>query len=210
MPAKYLQHFTFKCVYIFAKNQQMKIRCIVPVCLCLLFVLRGAAQQKPTDIDKSPLDESYCPQNYPILKMNGSIKDEPVARVIYSRPQKNGRTIFDGIVKFGEIWRLGANEATEIEFFKPVKFGGQNVPKGRYTMFAICDKNKWTIILNTNNYVWGLAYNQKKDLIRVDVPTQENIEDVEFLTIFFENGKPKNASLNIMWESTKVSIPVSY
>jgi len=186
----------------------MKITCIV---LCgLLFCLQAHAQQKPTDVDKSPLDESYCPQNYPILKMNGSVKEEPVARVIYSRPQKNGRTIFDGIVKYGEIWRLGANEATEIEFFKPVKFAGQNVPKGRYTLYAICDKSKWTMILNKENYVWGLAYNQKKDLLRVDVPIQDNVEDVETFTIFFEGNKPQNTKLNILWDTAKVSIPVAY
>ena len=143
--------------------------------------------------------------------MNGAVKTDPVARVIYSRPQKNGREIFDGIVKYGEIWRLGANEATEIEFFKPVKFAGQAVPKGRYTLFAICNKDKWTMILNTNNYVWGLAYTQKKDLLRVDVPTQENMDEIESLTIYFENGKSTtSANLNIMWDNTKVSIPITY
>ena len=79
------------------------------------------AQQKPTELDKSPMDVSYWPSNYPILKLNGKVKSDPIARVLYSRPQKNNREIFDGIVKYGEMWRLGANEATEIEFLKTVK-----------------------------------------------------------------------------------------
>lgn len=176
-----------------------------------LCCITAFAQQKPTDVDKSPLDVSYLPQNYPILKMNGTTKESPVARVIYSRPQKSGRTIFDGIVKYGEIWRLGANEATEIEFFKNAKVAGKSILKGRYTMYAICQEDKWTVIFNTDNYVWGLAYNQKKDALRVDVPSQKSMEDVEALTIYFENnGKPNTGSLNIMWETTKVNIPVSY
>ncbi|WP_153797063.1 DUF2911 domain-containing protein [Foetidibacter luteolus] len=184
----------------------MKIYCSL---ILSLLVLTAVAQQKPTDVDKSPLDVSYYPPGYPILKMNGSVKDLPVARVIYSRPQKNGRTIFDGIVKYGEIWRMGANEATEIEFFKPVKFGGKPIAKGRYTMFAICQENKWTVILNNDNYVWGLAYNERKDALRVEVPVQKNADDVDALTIYFDNGNPKTGNLNILWEKTKVSIPIS-
>src|ERR1700741_4977067 len=91
---------------------------------CLLLLMSSFlanAQQKPTDLDKSPMDMSYYPQNYPNLKMNGKVNDAPIARVVYSRPQKNGRQIFGGIVKYGEVWRLGANEDTEIEFFRNVK-----------------------------------------------------------------------------------------
>ncbi len=75
------------------------------------------AQQKPTDLDKSPLDVSYCPPNYPILKMNGKASTPPTARIIYSRPQCNGRKIFGETVVYNQIWRLGANEATEFECF---------------------------------------------------------------------------------------------
>jgi hypothetical protein len=86
--------------------------------LLCLFCLKLSAQQKPSDLDKSPLDVSYSPFNYPILKMNGKTLESPVARVIYSRPQKSGRTIFGGIVNYDQLWRLGANEATEIEFLE--------------------------------------------------------------------------------------------
>ena len=87
------------------------------IILFCFFSLGAFAQQKPTDLDKSPMDMSYSPQNYPIIKMNGKTTAQPVARVIYGRPQKAGRVIFGGIVAYDQIWRLGANEATEIEFF---------------------------------------------------------------------------------------------
>ena len=61
--------------------------------LCFFLALGVQAQQKPTDLDKSPMDMSYWPNNYPLLKMSGKVKDMPVARVIYGRPLKNGRTI---------------------------------------------------------------------------------------------------------------------
>src|SRR5215813_1619409 len=121
------------------------------ICLILfcLLSISSFAQQKPTDLDKSPLDISYSPSNYPILKMNGKVKDAPNVRVIYSRPQKLGREIFGIIVTYDQVWRLGANEATEIEFFKNVKINGRTIAKGRYTLYAICTDSVWTIILNS-------------------------------------------------------------
>jgi len=166
-----------------------------------------AAQPKPTELDKSPLDVSYCPANYPILKMNGKATDVPVARVIYSRPQKAGRTIFGGIVKYNELWRLGANEATEIEIFKPVKINGKSLAKGRYSMFCIPTENKWTIIFNSEKDVWGLTYNSKKDVLRVDVPVEKTTETVEAFTIYFD-AINKGYNLIIMWENASAKVPM--
>src|ERR1044071_9686518 len=98
-------------------------------------------------LDKSPMDMSYYPVDYPKLKMSGST--EPlIARVIYSRPQKNGRTIFGDLIKYGSVWRLGANEATEIEFFKDVTITNKKVQKGRYVIYCIPHENNWTLVLN--------------------------------------------------------------
>ncbi len=167
------------------------------------------AQQKVTEVDKSALDVTYFPANYPILKMNGKAKDLPVARVLYSRPLKTNRSIFGGIVKYGELWRLGANEATEFEVFKNVKVSGKIVPKGRYTLFCIPYENKWTIIINKDNFSWGsFTYNQKKDLMRVDIPVQASEENAEALTMYFEE-KGTGANLVMMWDNVKASLPIT-
>ena len=177
--------------------------------LLLLFAVSVSAQQKPTDLDKSPLDMSYCPPNYPILKMSGKTNEPPGTRIIYSRPQKAGREIFGGIQGYGQVWRLGANEATEIEFFRTVKINRKAISKGRYTMYAICNADKWTIILNSNKDVWGLSYNQNKDVLRADFPVQKNEETVEALTMYFESNKD-TANLNIVWDNTRVVVPFTY
>lgn len=171
--------------------------------------LTANAQQKPTDVDKSPLDVSYLPANFPILKMNGKAGDAPVARVLYSRPSKNNRDIFGGIIKYGDVWRLGANEATEIEFFKNIKINGKTVNKGRYTLWAVPNENTWTIILNNEKDIWGLYYNQKKDALRFDVPVQRINDDVEALTIYFDTIKD-GGQMNILWDNVKVAVPFKY
>ncbi|RFM30437.1 DUF2911 domain-containing protein [Deminuibacter soli] len=178
-------------------------------CLFALSALGSFAQQKPTELDKSPMDISYCPQNYPILRMSGKAGDQPYARVIYSRPQCNGRKIFGDIVRYNQVWRMGANEATEIEFFRNVKIGGKLLAKGRYTLYAICNESKWTIVINGDKDYWGLVQNPKKDVLRTDVTIQKLPETVEALTIYFDDLSKNNTNLNIMWDDSKASLPIT-
>ena len=152
---------------------------------------------------------SYWPANYPILKMSGKARDMPVVRVIYGRPLKNGRDIFGGIIKYNDLWRLGANEATEIEFFKNVKIGGRTLPKGRYTLFCIPDDRKWTLIFNKDNFSWGsFTYDSKKDLLRTDIDITKNTESIEAFTIYFEETK-NGANLVFLWDELKATLPIS-
>lgn len=171
--------------------------------------LFSQAQQKPTELDKSPMDESFWPINYPVQKLNGKTKPMPIARVIYSRPQKNGRVIFDGIIKYNELWRLGANEATEVEFFQNVKINGKLVVKGRYTLFCIPKENTWTMIVSKDNFCWGnYSYNPKNDLLRVEIKVEKNVEIIENFTIYFDEIK-NGANLVILWDDVKASLPIN-
>lgn len=178
--------------------------------LALVASILATAQQKPTDLDKSPMDMSYWPSNFPMLKLSGKASGEPFARVIYGRPQKNGRVLFGDIVQYNSIWRLGANEATEIEFFVPVKIDGKLVPKGRYTLYSIPNENNWTLILNTDNFSWGnFSYNAKKDLLRVQVPVLKTMDTTEAFTLYFEETN-LGAGLIILWDQVKIMLPISF
>jgi len=114
----------------------------------------GASKQIPA-VDKSPLDVSYYPANYPILKIQDRTLEPLIARVIYSRPQKNGREVFGNLVEYNQIWRLGANEATEIEFYRDVTLGTTKIKKGRYTLYALPKTESWTLIVNRDTDTWG-------------------------------------------------------
>ena len=165
------------------------------------------AQDKLPSLDKSPLDMSYCPSNYPILKVQEKLSDSLIARVIYSRPGKNGRAIFCDLVEYGKVWRLGANEATEIEFFKNIIVNNVKVKKGRYTLYAIPNENKWTLIINSELDTWGsFMYNPKKDIVRMDVPVELLPQTIETFSIYFELKK-NIAQMNILWDNVKVKFP---
>lgn len=160
--------------------------------------------------DKSPMDMSYYPANFPVLKIQDKITEPLVARVVYSRPQKAGRPIFGGLVEYGNIWRLGANEATEIEFFRHVKIGGKKISKGRYTLYALVNENTWTLIVNKETDTWGaFKYDPKKDLVRVEVPVQKTDIAVESLSMGFEKATA-GISLIIGWDQVKVALPILF
>jgi hypothetical protein len=155
------------------------------------------------------MDVSYYPPNYPILKIQNKITEPLTARVIYSRPLKQGRKIFGELVEYGKLWRLGANEATEIEFYKDVKINGKKISKGRYTLYAIVNETSWTLIINKDTDVWGaFKYDSKKDILRVDLPVEKKEEVVEALSMVFEKSG-NTINLVIAWEQVRVTLPIS-
>jgi hypothetical protein len=129
-------------------------------------------------------------------------------KVTYGRPYKKGREIFGKLEPYGKVYRVGADEATTISFAKDGTFGGQPVKAGTYTLFAIPNETKWTMILNSQLGQWGAFSYQKykdKDVLHVDVPVKKISPTVEQLTIKF----PASAMV-IEWDDTQVSVPVSF
>ncbi|MEP6948950.1 MAG: DUF2911 domain-containing protein [Ginsengibacter sp.] len=184
----------------------------IVVIILLIISIRVSAQFNSSDLpalDKSPMDMSYYPVNYPILKIEDKATEPMVMRLIYSRPQLNGRKIFGDLQEYGKVWRLGANEATEIEFFKDVKINGRKIKKGRYTLYAIPFHDKWTLIVNTETDIWGsFRYDQLKDILRMDVPVTRN-EITEAMTIVFDKSSA-GADMEVYWEDVKVSLPIVF
>jgi Protein of unknown function (DUF2911) len=163
-----------------------------------------------TNPDRSPMDMVYFPTDYPLLKMAGKTSVPPLMRIIYSRPQKQGRPIFGGLVKYDTPWRLGANEATEIEFFSTATVQGKTVKPGRYILYCIPQETKWTLVLNSNLYSWGLEQNRQKDLMQFEVPVEKNNLIIEYFTIASEKKSDKSTELIFLWDDVKAKLPVSF
>jgi hypothetical protein len=160
-------------------------------------------------LDKSPMDMCYYPIDYPKLKMSGNVSEPLIARLIYSRPQKNNRVIFGDLIKFGSPWRLGANEATEIEFFKDVNITGKKVNKGRYVIYCVPQPDVWTVVLNSDLYVWGLKIDSTKDQYKFSIPVVKTRFPYELFTMEFEKAD-KGMQLNMEWDSLKASLPITW
>ncbi len=158
------------------------------------------------DLDKSPLDFSYYPVDYPQLKMTGRTSQPLIARVIYSRPSVDGRKIFGDVLQFGKPWRLGANEATEIEFFQPVIIQNKRIDAGRYVLYAKPYPDHWTIIFNSELYTWGLKIDSTKDIFKVDIPVTRLSRSIPVFTMQFSDDANGSALL-MGWDSVHTSLP---
>lgn len=169
-----------------------------------LIILTGswANAQEIRPLDKSPLDLAvFRPDG------RGTV---PAARLIYSRPMKNGRTMMGGVVPYGEVWRLGANQSTELNLFRDISFAGKKLKAGDYTVYAIPNKDAWTIIFNSNLYTWGAYdYDESKNVLSIEIPVTGASENREAFGMAFD-GKDGSGNWLIVWEDVEVRIPFSY
>ena len=126
----------------------------------------------------------------------------------YHRPGVKGRKIWGELVPYGQVWRLGANDATTITFADSVKVQGHDVAAGTYALFAIPGADKWTLILNKQAKQWGAYfYKPEEDLLRFDVQPQAGpfTEWMVFAITPSGNGK---AVVEMAWENLRVPFTV--
>jgi hypothetical protein len=129
--------------------------------------------------------------------------------ISYSRPGIKGRKIFGGLVPFGKVWRTGANQATKLTVSTPIKLNGHEVAPGTYAIFSIPDNDEWTIILNKELEPMGTSkYDEKLDVLRLTVKPSVLDHTVENMHIEIDPISDTSASLDILWEKTKVSIKI--
>ena len=167
-------------------------------------------QFTPPPLEKSPMDVSYYPANFPILKIQNKATEPLMCRAIYSRPQKNGRVVFGELVEYGKVWRLGANEATEIELYKDAKIDNKLLKKGRYTMYAIPNPDKWTLIFNKETDIWGaFQYDEKKDVLRADIKPEIQQDPVEVFSLVFDKTE-SGANMIMAWDNVKATLPITF
>jgi hypothetical protein len=129
--------------------------------------------------------------------------------VIYSRPSAKGRVMLGGNNPFGTIWRTGANTATRITFSTPVTIEGSPLAAGSYELFTIPGADSWTIIFQKVQKQWGAyTYDQKNDALRVTVVPTAIAEHVETFTIDFNDIHNESATLDLIWEKTRVPVKI--
>ena len=123
----------------------------------------------------------------------------------YGRPAKRGRVVYGGIVPYGEVWRTGANAATQFKTDKPLDFGGTVVPAGFYTLWTVPTANGWKLVVNGETGQWGTAHKPEKDLYTLDMKVSTLPQVVERFTISVVPSATGGV-LNLDWDTTRSSI----
>lgn len=154
--------------------------------------------------------EALKPRLSPLEVVTMKYEDAYV-KITYGRPHKRGREVFGSeLAPYGQVWRTGANEATEITVTKDIKIGGKKLPAGTYTMFSIPYQDRWTIILNEELGQWGAYnYNPDKDVLRFDVPVKKIETIYEPFTVEFQQN-PNSTNILMMWDDVQVTIPIEF
>jgi hypothetical protein len=140
----------------------------------------------------------------PAAQAQCKFSDGKTVTVDYSSPHGNGRKIFGGLVPYGQVWRAGANEATTLVTDTNLTLAGKDVPAGSYTIFAIPDKDKWTLIVSKKTGEWGIPYPEGEDLTRADMKAAKTPSPVDNFTIAFDQTGG-NCTLNLSWETSMAS-----
>lgn len=213
----------------------MKLYALIPLAFILFYLLPGCNQpDKKTDttvntdrpdsntvtkkdaavnpyaqVDISPMDMSYFPADYPKLKMTHNVSVPPLARLIYSRPHLEGRKLFHDVLKYNEPWRLGANEATELQLFRDATIQNKKIKAGRYVLYCRPQPDKWTIIFNSNIDSWGLTPDSTRDVAQFDIPVKTIPRSLEYFTMVFEKTD-NGADLLMSWDNLEARLPIAF
>lgn len=169
-----------------------------------LFAAAPAAAQKIVPPAKA--------QPSPLQMTAKSLDAQTYVKITYSSPRRRdpktekNREIFGKLVPYGQVWRLGANEATELTTTGDLELAGKRLPAGTYSLYAIPQADKWTLIVSRDLGKWGAyEYKQAADVMRVDVPAKKSADTYEAFTITLDE---KAGALNFAWENTQVSVPL--
>ncbi len=153
---------------------------------------RAQEQQPPVQFPQA--------SQHAVVKQRVGLTD---IEVDYSRPNKNKREIFGGLVPWDKVWRTGANAATKISFSDAVTIGDKQVAAGQYALFTIPKQNDWTIILSKN---LELPYKPESDVMRISAAPMNLTEEMETFTIGFNDVRADRATMFLAWDKTVVPL----
>jgi hypothetical protein len=161
----------------------------------------------PSTLQAQEKIEFPAASQHAVVKQRVGLTD---VEIDYSRPNKNDREIFGGLVPYGKLWRTGANAVTKIKFSKPVTLGGKEIPAGEYVLFTIPTADEWTIIVSKDAKVQSAAdYKQENDVARIPVKPEAIPNTIETFTIGLGDVKGASATLNLLWDKTRVPVKLT-
>jgi Protein of unknown function (DUF2911) len=162
----------------------------------MMLVSFNVEAQKFRGLDKSPMDATSLGRG-----------EKQLAKVYYSRPQLNGRTVGKEIAPYGKVWRTGANEATQLVLNVDMKLNGTTIKAGTYSIFTIPGEKEWKVMISSDINNWGAGgYSEDNIVASITVPVTEGKESLEAFSMAFE-AKDNGAHLHMGWDKIRIAVP---
>ena len=193
------------------------------VLLALTFFFGCSSSQKPEPNTPSPVKHTFKVHESNEAWTNAKELNERVSppktaiiegeklsvAVHYSAPSVKGRTVWDSLVSYGEVWRTGANEATVLELSNDVHIGEKHIRSGAYGLFTIPKEDSWTVILNEVYDQWGAyEYDESKDVARFEV--ENEVGDFKEVLEFSLEPTDDGCKMIFNWEKRQFSLPILF
>jgi hypothetical protein len=131
-----------------------------------------------------------------------------VFTVDYGRPLLRGRTLLGVVIPYDQVWRTGANAATQFTTSTPIKLAGMQVPAGSYTLFSAPHANGVDLIVNKQTGQWGTEYNRSLNLGIARIISEVAPAAVEEFTISIIPGDNRHGTLVLEWGSFRWTAPI--
>jgi Protein of unknown function (DUF2911) len=138
-----------------------------------------------------------------VTQMVGNTRIE----IVYRRPVARGRALFGSLVPWDAIWSPSSDTAATVSVSTPVRVNGEQLPAGTYSLWAIPERDVWTLIFSTAHPVFHLAYPQGRDALRVRAASRSG-EHMETLAFYFPLVDADSAVLNLHWGKTVVPLSI--
>ncbi|MEY2495053.1 MAG: hypothetical protein QOJ45_1545 [Verrucomicrobiota bacterium] len=170
------------------------------ICLAVLFLqARAFGADEKVEFPQA--------SQHAVLKQRIGLTD---VEVDYSRPNKNDRKIFGGLVPFDKPWRTGANQPTRIKTSAPLKLADKEVPAGEYVLYTIPGANEWAVVLSKNLNAQALADHKPADeAARVTAKPLALPVAAETFTIGFDDLRANSATFYLEWDKTRVPVKLT-
>jgi hypothetical protein len=124
--------------------------------------------------------------------------------ITYGRPYMKGRKVVGGLIPYGNVWRMGADEATTLVTDKALMFGNMHVSAGTYTLYTHASEKNWQLAINKQTGQWGTEYDAAQDLGRVPLTLSKTSGPVEQFTIEIADT-PAGGELRLAWDTTQAA-----
>jgi hypothetical protein len=157
---------------------------------------------------------AWLPRVSPLVALRIALPDGGKAKLCYGQPSLKGRKMLGGVVPYGELWRLGANEPTTLHVNRTVHIGDIVLAPGSYSLYAIPGPIEWEIIVNRSTRQWGLESEytssvQAKEIGRIRVKAQHPDSPVEALTFTSVPSALGAVEIVFEWQDVRWRLPIA-
>jgi hypothetical protein len=122
----------------------------------------------------------------------------------YGRPSLKGRDVFS-LIQPGMVWRLGMNEATQIETAGDLVVAGKELKAGKYTLWAKkTGADTWVLGFHPKTGVWGDPPLTEGYVAELPLTMSKTTRPSELLTIALAQSQGK-ARIKVSWGTAVLS-----